>query len=574
MSVVDRNNRALLLEGDFPRARSEEFRRYLADLVCEFCAIDTSPHAEVTRSAEAEARLFKIIEREVGATGLEGVSIVRSPIDPRISEHPFFTPLYYTRTDEAPAGLDVARAYQGRFNLLVHVGGRGRGDRGASQAINVHIDVVRPYFQPDRRGQVIHGRGACDNKGNVAALLGALRLLSDHLKGRETELNRDLTCMFVIDEETGGNGSLSCALDRGLRKRYESLLVLECTSGRLHPGNRGCVWYRVDGVLPGVNLFEAAAFIIAELEDEGRAIRAESDHPLYPHRPVQTCHGIIGACGEHPSRINGDVSFRIAFHAQGAARRAATLVTDVLKDGLRTYVALYGDKTQAPSGSQSVRLDRHQDVTIDPSGITVRVYGLTGHMSAIHENEGAITKLAALVRALVRSRSAIERVAKGAMTLSLVGWPDVSRLVLEGGQGFVPTHTLEEVERRVREAVARGLRRYFDLAPITIDPTEAVQVSFDKLHNAAFARPVASSDMENAVAAARIAGTSTDAPTGWDASCDARIFACEYPELPVITTGAGSLQDAHSDREQIDVNEVVRMAEFLARFVLLQTGTA
>ena len=51
------------------------------------------------------------------------------------------------------------------------------------------------------------------------------------------------------------------------------------------------------------------AFVNEEMEKEGAAIRAESRHELFPQRPVQTCHGIIGPFGEHPSRICGEVSF-------------------------------------------------------------------------------------------------------------------------------------------------------------------------------------------------------------------------------------------------------------------------
>lgn len=551
------------------------FKEHLAELVMALCALDTTPHADVTRSARAESAAFDLVTREAESAGLGAIEIRRVPIDPRITAHPFFTPLYYTQSAAAPAGLDAARAYAGRANLILRVPGEsGDGGPGVKQAFNVHVDVVRPFFPPTRDGDIIHSRGACDDKGNVAALLGALRLIGQRLRERNARLQRDLVCMFVIDEETGGNGSLSCALDRDLKNHYESLFVLECTGSRLHPGNRGCVWYRVDGAVPGVNLFEAAAFIVAELEDEGRAIRAESRHALYPHRPVQTCHGIIGNCGEHPSRINGDVSFRIGFASPEAARRAAELVDDVLADGLRTYVGLYGDKAAERDANGVPRLAQHYVIAADGGELVVQVFGLTGHMSAIRENDGAITKMAALVRALVRSRAALAQAARSAVTLSLAGWPESDRLVLEGGQGFVPTHRLEDIQQRVRAAVQRGLRQYLDIMGVAPTAADGLQVTFEKLHNAAFARPVDSPDVAHALAAGREAGLDVNAPlVGWDASCDARIFAWEYPEMPVITGGAGALAVAHSDREFIDLNEVVRMAEFLARFALRQTGT-
>ena len=57
-------------------------------------------------------------------------------------------------------------------------------------------------------------------------------------------------------------------------------------------------------------------------------------------------------------------------------------------------------------------------------------------------------------------------------------------------------------------------------------------------------------------------------------SCDARIFAAEYPGMQVLTFGPGKLAFAHSDHEQIELKEICQAAEFLALFLLKQTGTA
>ena len=133
--------------------------------------------------------------------------------------------------------------------------------------------------------------------------------------------------MFVIDEETGGNGSLALAMDRELKARYDSILVLECTGNRLHPANRGAVFIKCEGRLADTDdlsqvtpsLLEAFALAILALLDEGEAIRQESDHPLFPHRPVQTCTGILGPFGVHPSAICGEVAFELVFHVDGWA---------------------------------------------------------------------------------------------------------------------------------------------------------------------------------------------------------------------------------------------------------------
>ncbi len=548
------------------------YRRYLHDLLMELLAIDTTPKADVVQSARAEGETFTIIARELEQVRLGPADVLRRPIDPAIVEHPAFTPLYYTRTPDRPEGLDAAACYAERGNLVYAVTGTNQGaGPGVHQALNVHIDVVAPYLPPTSSGGRIQGRGACDDKGNVVALIGALRLLHVHLKGSGGALARNLTCMFVIDEETGGNGSLSLALDRQLCQRYDSMLVLECTSSVVHPGNRGCVWYRLSGSAPGVNLLEAAAFILEELETEGRAIRAESVHELFPQRPVQTSHGIIGSSGEHPSRVSGAVTVQIRFDGGALSAKTRALLRGVLTEGLRQYVGLYGDKF--PSATGAVELDNHCTIARAAGGLDVEVRGVTGHMGSIEECDGAITKMAALIRSLVHSRALIEASAGGRMRLKLADWPDASRLLLEGGQGFLPTHTLAEVERRMRSAVVRGARRYGELVAFDGDLAACLELGFEKLHNAAYACAANGREMQNAIAAAKAAGSWSGQPVrGWEASCDARLFATTYPDLPVLTVGAGPLECAHSDREYIDVDEMARMAEFLARYILAQTG--
>lgn len=555
-------------------ARSESFRKYLTDILLEICALDTTPRADLASLRAAESKVYDVLERELRTYGLPGLRMERTPISPAIERHPFFSHLYYTRTPERPEGASVEECYAGRGNLVVTIDGQGSGP-GVGQALNAHIDVVAPFSHPRVDGNIVYGRGSCDDKGGVVAILGAIKLLGEYLGKSGKRLNRPLTAMIVTDEEMGGNGSLSLAMDRDLKERYDSMLVLECADGGIFPGNRGCVWFKIEGELPGANLFEASFYVVEELEKEGRAIRAESDHPLFPHRPVQTCHGIIGNCGQHPSRINGDVSFEIAFAAGGRPEQAAGLVRDLLEDGLAQYVGLYGDKTKVLDPLKGKpKVDHHYDLVPRSNGFRVRVYGSTGHMGSIHENDGAITKMAAMGRALLRSRKALETAAGSRMSLSLVGWRNSSKLLMEGGQGFLPTHAMEDVQTRVREAAQRGLEVYLRSMGLPAKGGQTLSVSFDKLHNAAFAGPADSPDMRNAIEAARQAGTYKDGPVrGWDVSCDARIFACEYPGLPVITTGPGLLRHAHSDNEQVDMREVAKACEFVACYVLKQTGT-
>ena len=370
----------------------------------------------------AEDECFRVLERELSALSFAGARLERRPVNPAIQAHPSYSLLHFTKTPQWPQGLSPEEAYAGRSNLLYLVAGTSARDRGQSIALNGHIDVVAPYFAPRAKGGIVYGRGACDDKGPVVGMVAALRVLAEVLAEAGLEFNRNVLAMFVVEEETGGNGSLSLAMDRGLKKLYESLLVCECTGLRFHPANRGAVWYRAClKDLPGLSALEMFAFVNEEMEKEGAAIRAESRHELFPQRPVQTCHGILGPFGEHPSRICGEVRFGILFERAPDAI-AEALVRDCLEAGLAGYVGLYGDKAKVPDPSTGQPMvPRHYELRRKGRGIQVTVYGATGHMGAIRERDGAITKAAHLVRSLVRSKARLLATAGCAVQFELGG---------------------------------------------------------------------------------------------------------------------------------------------------------
>jgi acetylornithine deacetylase len=81
---------------------------------------------------------------------------------------------------------------------------RGDGD-GTHVALNTHIDTVSPHVPFERDGDVVFGRGSCDAKGPLAAILDAF-LATDPGDGR-------LTLAVTPDEETLSTGA--AALDLG-----------------------------------------------------------------------------------------------------------------------------------------------------------------------------------------------------------------------------------------------------------------------------------------------------------------------------------------------------------------------
>ncbi|HQL86024.1 MAG TPA: M20/M25/M40 family metallo-hydrolase [Lentisphaeria bacterium] len=545
-------------------------RDYVTELLVSICRHDTSPSTDVDVMRQAEAAVFDILERQLAEAAFAGAHWERRPINPAIALHPAYSQLHFTKTAERPQGLPPETVYAGRSNLLYFVPDAAGRELGGI-ALNAHVDVIAPYIPPRVENGIVYGRGACDDKGAVVVIITALRLLSQVLKKAGRKLKRNVVAMFVVEEETGGNGSLSLAIDRDLKKLYDSILVLECTGNNIHPANRGAVWYQVDLSCPGVNLFEMAAFVYEQLEWEGRAIKAESRHALFPQRPVQTCHGIIGHYGEHPSRICGEVAFDLTFAGQ-VTPRVKEIVEDVIAAALADYIGLYGDKTKvADPTTGKPKVARHFDLEETARGFVCRVHGSTGHMGSIMENDGAITKMAMFVRALVRSKSNLAAAGGGDLTMSLHGEPTAASLKLEGGQGFVPTHSMEDVMARMRSAACQGADFYLRLTGQAAAAT--VTVSYDKLHNAAFDGDPDSPTMRNAIAAAKAVGMWKDQPMmGWTVSCDSRLFATEYPGMPVITSGAGLLQYAHSDAEQIKVDDLMASVAFVATYILKEAG--
>jgi acetylornithine deacetylase/succinyl-diaminopimelate desuccinylase-like protein len=217
---------------------------------------------------------------------------------------------------------------------------------------------------------------------------------------------------------------------------------------------------------------------------------------------------------------------------------------------------------------------KHYDLRITKIGFQIDVYGATGHMGAIRERDGAITKMAHLVRSLVFSKKRLEKTAGGPVRLALAGPASGKTLLAEGGQGFVPTHTIDDVMARLRAAAQRGAEDYLRRIGRFEKGSQVVKVTYDKLHNAAFDGAPDSPTARNALAAARACGLPQDSPLlGWTVSCDARLFAGEYPAMPVLTFGPGHLAHAHSDQEQIAIEDIRKAAEFLALFLLQQTGT-
>jgi acetylornithine deacetylase len=97
--------------------------------------------------------------------------------------------------------------------------------------LSTHIDTVPPFFPSREDGEHIWGRGACDTKGIIAAMIFAVRELLE--AGQ-----RDVALLFVVGEERNSAGAFTAARDpRGSK----FLINGEPTENKLALGCKGAL---------------------------------------------------------------------------------------------------------------------------------------------------------------------------------------------------------------------------------------------------------------------------------------------------------------------------------------------
>ncbi|MDQ3627370.1 MAG: ArgE/DapE family deacylase [Actinomycetota bacterium] len=145
--------------------------------------------------------------------------------------------------DPAYPGMEVERN-----EVWGCVGRTGRADRQEVPALvlNGHVDVVpvgdldlwpdHAPFTARLAGGAWWGRGTCDMKGGVAAILGAV----DALTRAGVRLVRPLAVHTVIGEEDGGIGTLA-TLRRG--HTGAACVIAEPTDGAIVPANAGSLTF-------------------------------------------------------------------------------------------------------------------------------------------------------------------------------------------------------------------------------------------------------------------------------------------------------------------------------------------
>jgi acetylornithine deacetylase len=228
-----------------------------------------------------------------------------------------------------------------RTALPVVIGRAGRAG-GRRLILSGHLDVVPPGdpetwivdpWGAEVRDGRLYGRGACDMKGGVAAILGAVRALRS--SGRLDQLDGELMVVLVPSEEDGGQGTLAAIRagatgDLAIITEPSNLDVVVAHAGAITfrltvPGRAAHASQRREGVSALDKLFALTKALEA---DESRRNDAETD-PLMTALglPYPTIIGIVGG-GEWAStvldRITADGRYGVRL-GQTAAEAEAEL---------------------------------------------------------------------------------------------------------------------------------------------------------------------------------------------------------------------------------------------------------
>jgi len=340
-------------------------------------------------------------------------------------------------------------SYSENYNVRLRI--NPGSTRKGSLIINAHTDVVpasknqADAFVPRVVNGTVYGRGACDDKGQIAVIYLVLKALAKlHLRPLSA-----ITVDIVIEEENGGNGTLFAIQDA---PKADAAIVMEPSELKIMPAVRGAVWFEIT---------------------------------------------LTGRPG-HSGRAAESVS----------ALKLAIQAMEIIED--------YHDELLKRSRGINQLFDQYED----PMPVTFGVL-----------NSG--------------------------------DWPATIPALasLKGVFGFLPNMHVAEVQEGIMEALKkRGdpwLREHFE-------------VKFNMLNNDGSEISADHPLVESLIDSASWAGIEPSI-SALTAACDAWRYNNTLG-IPTVVMGAGSLKHAHSNIEQISIDDIRQMAKVLIKFISNWSG--
>jgi len=289
----------------------------------------------------------------------------------------------------------VEEVHAGRCNVVATLRGEG-----PTLLFNGHLDTVgvegmtiAPFRGELREGRIL-GRGSCDMKGGVAALMAAASRLA------AGGPRPNLVVALTADEEHASLG-----MDALVRSGVRADLAVVCEPTRLKvmPAHKGFVWVKATfrgraahGSRPelGIDAIRHAALFVAALDDHAERLRARPPHAFLGHGSLHA-GTIRGGTAESvypelcelllerrtlPGEAPEDVVAELAAVLETVAAREPEV-----RGTLETTLARPG--TEVPPDARLVRglLDACESL-----GVTGGVEGMTAWVDAAYLNEAGI----------------------------------------------------------------------------------------------------------------------------------------------------------------------------------------
>jgi acetylornithine deacetylase len=293
----------------------------------------------------------------------------------------------------------IQESAPGRPNVVAkHVGTGAR--RGRTLMLNGHLDtvgvagmVVDPFGGEVREGRLF-GRGSCDMKGGIGALLSASAALA-----RDGHAGT-LIVALVADEEHASLGMQALIEDK---VRADAAVVCEPTDLAVMPAHKGFVWLRVvfsgraaHGSRPdvGIDAVRHAALYVAALDRLADRLAATPAHPLLgrPSFHVGTIQG-GSAPSLYPERCELLLERRmLPGEDEVDVEREFQAVLNALKAQVPEVNAKL-ERTLARPGTEvgaNTPLVRGLLAAIAKEGVAPRVEGMTAWVDAALLNEAGI----------------------------------------------------------------------------------------------------------------------------------------------------------------------------------------
>ena len=225
------------------------------------------------------------------------------------------------------AGLDVElqKAAPGRFNLIARLAPKSKPRRRILLA--PHMDTVpvasNEQFTPRLKSGKLFGRGACDTKGSVAAMLTALCEIA---KSRSRPQETEIVFAGLVDEENAQLGSRALVRSSAFRRlgftthspdrlkaglQQNLAIVGEPTGLKVVTAHKGSLWLELEtrgraahGATPqfGRNAVHSMAHVVDLLQTDYARGLLRRTHPLLGCATVSV--GVI--CGGSQPNIVPD----------------------------------------------------------------------------------------------------------------------------------------------------------------------------------------------------------------------------------------------------------------------------